>query len=97
VRASESGFVARLGAMDIGRAALHLGAGRAAAGDTIDHSVGIVLRRKRGDLVEAEETLAEIHAADDAAAARAADEVLAAYTIAETAPPSRSIVFETIV
>ncbi len=44
VEAPADGWVDRLGAIAVGRAALHLGAGRAAAGDTIDHSVGIVLR-----------------------------------------------------
>ena len=46
--------------------------------DAIDHAVGVVCLRKRGDAVEAGEPLAEIHARDDAAAERAADAVRAA-------------------
>ena len=37
----------------VGRAALHLGAGRADEGDAIDHAVGVVCLRKRGDAVAA--------------------------------------------
>ena len=49
LRAAAAGHVERLGAIHVGHAALHLGAGRAAKGDAIDHSVGIVCRAKRGD------------------------------------------------
>jgi pyrimidine-nucleoside phosphorylase len=97
VEAPGDGWVARLGAIAVGRAALHLGAGRAAAGDTIDHSVGIVLRRKRGDRVSAGEALADVHAADDAAASSAADELLRAYEFSDDEPRSAgSIVREVI-
>ena len=52
-------------------AALHLGAGRRVKDDTIDHAVGVVCRRKRGDAVEEGEMLAEVHARDEASAAAA--------------------------
>ena len=55
-----------------------------------------MVERKRGDQVSAGETLAEIHARDEASAATAVDEVLAAYEIADSAPPRRQIVLETI-
>ena len=40
---------------------MELGAGRRTKGDRIDPSVGIVLHRKSGDEVHAQETLAEIY------------------------------------
>jgi pyrimidine-nucleoside phosphorylase len=49
VEARRAGFVQRLGAIRIGVAALHLGAGRAAKEDEIDHAVGVVCLQKRGD------------------------------------------------
>ncbi len=52
--------------------------------------------RKRGDEVAAGDPLAEIHARDEASAATAVDEVLAAYEVAESAPPRRQIILETI-
>src|SRR6266508_3081082 len=42
VEAPRDGYVTRLGAIQLGLAALHLGAGRRTKDDAIDHSVGIV-------------------------------------------------------
>ena len=58
--------------------------------------MGVVCLKKRGDRVEAGEPLAEVHAQDDDGAARAAEEVLAAYTVADDAPAATPIVLETI-
>jgi pyrimidine-nucleoside phosphorylase len=96
VKAPAGGVVERLGAIQVGLAALHLGAGRQAKGDEIDHSVGIVVRAKRGDRVEPGDVLAEIHARDDAAATIAAAEATAAYELGDRAPEPRPIVLETI-
>jgi pyrimidine-nucleoside phosphorylase len=96
VRAPAAGFVHAIGALDIGLAALRLGAGRQTKEDDIDHAVGILCLKKRGDAVTAGDTLAEIYAQDEEAAERAVSEVLAAYEIAETVPPARPIVLETI-
>ena len=96
VAAPRDGVVRTLGAIRIGVAALRLGAGRATKTDTIDHAVGIVCRKKRGDTVTAGKTLAEIHARDEAAASAAEAEVRAAYEIADGAPSSRGIVLETL-
>jgi thymidine phosphorylase len=52
--------------------------------------------RKRGDEVSAGDPIAEVHARDEASAATAVDEVLAAYEIADAAPPRRQIILETI-
>ena len=69
------------------RAALHLGAGRRVKDDSIDHAVGVVCLRKRGDRVEAGELLAEVHARDEAAAAAAVAEVAAAYELGDEPGP----------
>jgi len=90
------GYVREVGAIDIGMAALRLGAGRQTKDDTIDHAVGILCLKKRGDAVAAGEILAEVHARDDASAQRAEAEVLAAYELGDEAPPARPIVLETI-
>jgi pyrimidine-nucleoside phosphorylase len=96
VRAERSGYVSRIGAVRVGLAALHLGAGRATKDAAIDHAVGVVCRRKRTDRVEAGDVLAEVHARDDAGAASAAAGVLAAYEVAGGAPVERPIVLEVI-
>jgi pyrimidine-nucleoside phosphorylase len=96
VTAPEDGYVRALGAIAVGVAALHLGAGRSTKEDAIDHAVGIRCLKKRGDAVSAGETLAEVHAHDEASAAQATDDVLAAYTFGGTPPDPRPIVLETI-
>jgi thymidine phosphorylase len=88
--------VERLGAIQIGVAALHLGAGRQAKEDVIDHSVGILCLRKRGDAVAAGDPIAEIHARDEASAAEAETAVLAAYAIGNQPPRERGIVLDVI-
>jgi pyrimidine-nucleoside phosphorylase len=96
VQAPRGAFVSAIGAIDVGTAALRLGAGRQTKEDDIDHAVGVLCFKKRCDAVGAGETIAQVHAQDDDAAAHAADEVLAAYTFADEAPPATPIVLETI-
>ncbi|MBC1936113.1 pyrimidine-nucleoside phosphorylase [Listeria grandensis] len=62
VPAKESGVVAEIVADEIGIAAMLLGAGRATKEDEIDLAVGIMLRKKVGDKVEAGEPLVTIYA-----------------------------------
>jgi len=94
--ASRDGYVQRLAALPVGVAALHLGAGRRTKDDPIDHSVGVICRKKRGDEVQEGEPLAEIHARDETTADHAADTVLGAYVIDGSSPPSIPIVLDTI-
>jgi pyrimidine-nucleoside phosphorylase len=96
VPAPRSGYVERIAATAVGVAALHLGAGRAAKDDVIDHHVGVVCRAKRGDRVEEGEALAEVHAADEGGAAAAVEEVAACYRVADAAPPQVPIVLEVL-
>ncbi|WP_018662814.1 pyrimidine-nucleoside phosphorylase [Heyndrickxia acidiproducens] len=60
--AKTSGYVSGIVADQIGIAAMLLGAGRATKEDKIDFAVGLVLRKKVGDKVEAGDTLVTIHA-----------------------------------
>ena len=96
VFAPQAGYVGAVGALQVGLAALHLGAGRQDKDDAVDHAVGVVCLKKRGDAVEAGEPLAEIHARDASTADEAAADVLAAYVVADEPPRPRSIVLETI-
>jgi pyrimidine-nucleoside phosphorylase len=90
------GFVQRLSAIEIGLEALHLGAGRATKDQAIDHAVGIVCKKKRGDAVEEGEPLAEVHARDTHTASDAAERVRAAYVIGDEPPPVVPIVLQTL-
>lgn len=57
-RAKKSGWISKIEAENIGKAAMVLGAGRATKDDIIDHSVGILLTKKVGDFVEKGDSLA---------------------------------------
>ncbi len=96
VTAGRAGFVQRLGAIQIGVAALHLGAGRASKEDEIDHAVGVLCRKKRGDEVAAGEVLAEVHARSEAAAEQGVRDVLAAYEVGDERGRDRKIVLDVI-
>ncbi|HEY5059602.1 MAG TPA: thymidine phosphorylase [Gaiellaceae bacterium] len=96
VPAPSGGYVRRLGALTVGLAALHLGAGRREKDDAVDHAVGVICRKKRGDAVEAGEALAEIHARDEQSAREAAEHVLAAYELGDEPPRSKPIVLDTL-
>ena len=96
LEASRAGYVAELGAVRVGQAALHLGAGRQTKDDEIDHAVGVVCLRKRGDRVAQGEALCEIHARTEEAAADAAQELERAYVLADEPPPESAVVIDVI-
>ena len=58
--ASHSGFVERLKARAMGRAVMHLGAGRSRVDSVIDPAVGLILHKKVGDPVEKGEPLCTV-------------------------------------
>jgi pyrimidine-nucleoside phosphorylase len=96
VESSDSGHVRELRALPIGLAALHLGAGRSRKEDEIDHAVGVICLKKRGDAVVRGELLAQAHARDEESAARAAEEIVAAYEFEAEPPDERPIVLDVI-
>jgi thymidine phosphorylase len=60
VKATESGFIASLDALEIGRGSVVLGAGRQTLASVIDPAVGVILKKKIGDAVGAGETVMEV-------------------------------------
>jgi pyrimidine-nucleoside phosphorylase len=96
VTAEQGGYIGRLGALAVGMAAMRLGAGRTVKDDVIDHAVGVVCLRKRGDRVTAGDTLAEIHGRDEAAARAAVAEVQAAYELTDEPPRAVGVILDTL-
>jgi pyrimidine-nucleoside phosphorylase len=96
VTASRTGSVTRLGAIAVGIAALHLGAGRRAKGDEIDHAVGVVCNAKRGASVAAGDVLAEVHARDQASGAEAVLAVADAYELGDEPPREHAILLDVV-
>jgi pyrimidine-nucleoside phosphorylase len=94
--ASRSGFVATMDAMSVGLAAMSLGAGRMKATDRVDPAVGIVVRTKPGEAVDAGGIIFEIgyrRESDLPAVLRILEK---SYTLTETKPAATPLVLETL-
>ena len=89
-----AGYVAAVGAIRVGQAALHLGAGRRTKDDPIDHAVGVVCVRKPGARVERGEPLAEIHARSEQGAETAVRKLADAYLLADEPPAPRPVILD---
>ena len=76
-----TGYVKHICADEVGLVSMHLGGGRATKESVIDLSVGIILKKKVGDKVEAGESLGTIHAQSIEAAKKAAEMLNACYTV----------------
>ncbi|MFC1569020.1 pyrimidine-nucleoside phosphorylase [bacterium] len=61
VKATRGGFVFDINARNLGMAAMALGAGRVKKDDSVDPKAGILLKKKVGDHVDDEETLAVLY------------------------------------
>jgi pyrimidine-nucleoside phosphorylase len=65
VKAEGSGCVQEIDTLELGLASMVLGAGRKTKDEAIDHSVGISLKKKVGDMVKEGETLAQFYSDGD--------------------------------
>lgn len=83
VYAAASGYVSSINALDVGRAAVALGAGRLTKEDAVDPLAGITLRKKPGDVVTAGDIVAELHTRKERVIERCREAVWAAYTLAD--------------
>jgi pyrimidine-nucleoside phosphorylase len=92
VVADVSGFVAKIDPMEIGLAAVSLGAGRTRADQAVDPSVGILVHQKPGARVEAGTLLAEVQAKDASSAAPVVERVRRAFRIGADPVPPRPLV-----
>ena len=81
VFSEEEGYVMKIKAEEIGKAAMVIGAGRATKEDEVDHAVGIELKKKVGDKVKKGDVIAEIYFNDEKNVQSSKDMVLDAYII----------------
>lgn len=63
-RSPKAGYINEINALKLGEIARAMGAGRYTTEDKINYKVGIVLTRKKGDYVEANEELAKFYVED---------------------------------
>ncbi|HLN61968.1 MAG TPA: pyrimidine-nucleoside phosphorylase [Symbiobacteriaceae bacterium] len=91
--APQAGYVQAIEALEVGVAAAMLGAGRETKESVIDQAVGVVLRKKVGDAVEAGEALADLHVNDASRLAEVQERLLNAYTIGATMPGDHKLIY----
>ncbi len=91
-----SGFISRIDAMQVGKAAFVLGAGREKLGEEIDHSAGIILNKRVGDRIEEGEALATLQAKSLEHAQMGMEYLFKAVSISDEQPPERKIIIKCI-
>jgi pyrimidine-nucleoside phosphorylase len=96
VRSRAAGWVQRVHALPVARAAVLLGAGRETKGAAVDHAAGVVLTVTRGRWVAVGDILAQVHAGDETAALAAGSLVVEAFDLGSD-PPVEVDILSTIV
>jgi pyrimidine-nucleoside phosphorylase len=96
VSAPCSGYVTALDAELIGRATMLLGAGRNRVEDAIDHGVGAMILKTRGEYVTQGEALVELHYRDTAGLPPALERAQQAYVVTDAPAPRQSQILETV-
>lgn len=81
VKSKQDGYIASINARQVGELSGYLGAGRVRKEDSIDETVGIILKKKTGDFVQIGEVLAYIHANDEEKGQKAVKELQNIYQI----------------
>ena len=95
VKASSEGYIKEINALEIGEAAMKLGAGRATKDDIIDLSAGIVMNKKVGDSVTKGDLLATLYY-NDLSPEKARDCYLSAVSISGDKPTENPLIYKTI-
>ena len=90
------GYVNEIDGMQIGLAAMHAGAGRSVAGESIHREAGIVLNCKFGNKVSKGDVLCTIHGADEKKADTALAEAGKAFVISGECPDEKSLIIDKI-
>ena len=96
VRAPRAGYVSALDAERVGRASVALGAGRDRVEDPVDPAVGIIVKARQGDRVDAGDAVLELHYRDRARLDAALALATPAMAIGDTAPPPRRLIVDEV-
>ena len=91
-----SGYVSKIKAEEIGKAAMIIGAGRETKEDKIDHNVGINILKKVGEKIKKGEKIAEIYYNNDKNLENSKKMLLDAYVITDGKVASQKAIFEII-
>lgn len=92
-KAEGSGYISFMNTEMIGKAAAALGAGREKTTDSVDHTAGIVLKKKTGDAVKAGDTIAVLYTNKKSAEAEAARLLSEAITYEGEKPAEEPLIY----
>ncbi len=92
-KAQGSGYISFMNTEMIGKAAAALGAGREKTTDSVDHTAGIVLRKKTGDAVHSGDVIAVLYTNKEASEIEAARLLSEAITYSAEKPAEESLVY----
>ena len=96
VGADRSGYVTDLHAERIGIGAVMLGAGRQRAEDAVDHAVGVIVRARVGESVNAGDAVIGVHYRDGGTLAGALPLLRGAITIGDGPPTVADLILEEV-
>lgn len=96
VSSPRDGYISRINADDIGRAAAMLGAGRDNMEDPIDPAVGVILQSKVGDQVVAGQQLCALYYTDEANLPDAISLVEDAFRLSANPPETRDLILDLV-
>ena len=91
-----AGYISSMNAERIGTAAQILGAGRATKEDSIDPAVGLVMRKRLGDFIHADEPLCMMYVNDESKLNAALETFHSAFTYADTKPAYSPMVYDVV-
>ncbi|MFA5407944.1 MAG: thymidine phosphorylase, partial [Bacilli bacterium] len=80
-KASKSGYINSIDALQLGKYVMQMGAGRITKDDTIDYGVGLTLQHKQGDYIKEGDVLATLYVRDNSINIKLLDSI---FTIEET-------------
>ncbi len=96
IYSNKTGYISAMNTRDIGVSVVELGGGRRVASDTIDYAVGLSDFRGIGTKVGPDKPITTIHARTEAAAAKAAENLLKAITISENDVVTSNVIIESV-
>ncbi|MDU7149700.1 MAG: pyrimidine-nucleoside phosphorylase [Clostridium sp.] len=96
VKAAQSGVISKINAEAFGLIAMELGAGRETKESIIDLSVGIVLNKKRGEIVKEGDILAYIHSNDESNIEKAKNDIIKNMIISNSLDKEIPLIYDIV-
>ena len=96
VKATRTGYVSGIDALELGLSAVALGAGRTRTDQAVDHAVGIIIDAKPGTRVTKGDTLATIQVHDTKSGNAVRQRIAGAFAISSRAPKEEPLVIATL-